>query len=449
MAARAGFVGRFFVLALGCTGVAAACSPAATNTDGNNGNATGATGGGAGTTSQPSGTGNATSSGSSGGGGTVDPGAGGGSILGPGMTRPDPNKGDGPDGSCSGTSATAEQTVVTKTMTTVSPVALYLVQDRSGSMRDTPNGASQNKWTQATDAVNAFMTDPKSANLDVALGFFPIDTGQCDGTNYNMPKVPMARLPSQMQAMAVASAITANAPGGGGGGFGNPGASGTPIEGALRGGENFCMVYQAQNPTEKCVVVLITDGAPNGCAGDAATLTKIVKDASDMQHVMTFAIGMDGADFNLLDQIATAGGSSCGATPACNVNNGTTSFNDALDKIRTTVVTTMMVVQKTTLACQYNIPPPKNGQTLDPSKVNVQITKDGATQKVFQVKDAADCANFGNAGWYYDPMNPSTVKFCPSTCGSVETPDGGVPVGTTPPRVDLLFGCKTEMAIPA
>jgi hypothetical protein len=376
----------------------------------------------------------------------VDPGAGGGISIGGGTGRPDPA--NGPDGSCAATTASAEQTVVTKTITTQSPVALYLVQDRSGSMTDTPKNASQPKWDQATTAMKAFVADPASANLDVALGFFPIATGSCDGTNYNTPAVPLARLPSAAQVTAVTNAIAQNAPTNRGGG--GAGQSGTPIEGALRGGENYCMVYQAQNPTEKCVVVLITDGAPNGCSEDFGVISGIAADAKVRANVLTFAIGMDGADFNLLDQIATAGGSSCGATPSCNVASGTTSFNDALNAIRTTVTQTQMVVQSTKLACEYTIPMPADGEKLDRSKVNVQITQDSVSHKVGQVPDEASCASYGNAGWYYDDANnPKSVKFCPSTCSSVDVPDGGLPVGTTAPRVDVLFGCQTVSAIPA
>ncbi len=357
--------------------------------------------------------------------------------------RVDPS--DSPDASCAAASATAEQRVVTKTVTTQSPVALYLVQDRSGSMKDTPRNATQDKWTQATDAMNAFVADPASAGLDVALAFFPIPSGVCDGTNYNVPKVPMARLPSAAQVTAVSAAITANAPGNGGGGQG-----GTPIEGALRGGENYCMVYQAQNPAEKCVVVLITDGAPNGCNQDFATLAGIAGSAKMQANVLTFAVGMDGADFGLLDQIATAGGSTCGSTPSCNVASGTMSLSQALNAIRTTVTQTQMVVQSTKLACEYTIPTPSNGQNLDPNKVNVQITKGGVANKVGQVPDMASCASFGNAGWYYDdPKAPKTVKFCPSTCSSLDVPDAGVPVGTEAPHVDLLFGCPSHISIPA
>src|SRR5262249_15259648 len=150
------------------------------------------------------------------------------------------------------------------------------------------------------------------------------------------------------------------------------------------------------------------------------------------------------------DQIANAGGSSCGATPACNVASGTTSFSDALNAIRTTVTKTMSVVQTTKLACEYTIPPPKMGDKLDFDKVNVQITNNGAASKILRVDSAAACGANGNQGWYYDdPKNPTSVKFCPGTCGSVEAPDGGFPVGTTPPRVDVLVGCKSEVGIPA
>jgi hypothetical protein len=241
----------------------------------------------------------------------------------------------------------------------------------------------------------------------------------------------------------------ANAPQGNGGGGGQPGARGTPIEGALRGGENYCLMFQAQNPAEKCVVVLITDGAPNGCNEDFTALANIAADAK-MRNVLTFAIGMDGADFKLLDQIATAGGSNCGATPSCDVRGGTASFNAALDAIRTTVSKTTTTVQNSKLACEYTIPPPTDGQKLDPDKVNVQITKDGIVGKVGRVDGVAGCAAVGNKGWYYDPpTDPKSVKFCSSTCSSIEAPDGGLPAGTTAPHVDVLFGCKTEIAIPA
>ena len=430
-----------FVLVLGSTISAAACAPHA-GSDNPGTFSTGGTNSSPGESGGRGGSGNKTGRGAT---ASQDPGSGG-VVIGPIPTQMPPSL--TPDSGCAKTSATAEQNVITKTITTQDPVALFLVQDRSGSMRETPQGATQAKWDQAVAAVNGFVSDPNSSNMDVALGFFPMPNGDCAGVNYSTPYVPLTRLPSAKMVQDVANALTTNAPGGGGRG-GPAGSTMTPIEGALRGGENYCLMYQAQNPAEKCVVVLITDGAPTSCDQSPATLSGIAADAHS-RGVLTFAIGMDGADFGLLDQIATSGGSSCGATPACNVNNGSTSFRAALEKIRTTVTKTTTTVQNSKLACQYSIPAPMNGDKLDPKLVNVQITKDGATQKLGQVPDATSCQQYGGKGWYYDDnLTPKSVNFCPDTCHSLEAPDAGLPAGTTAPKVDVVFGCATEPAIPA
>jgi hypothetical protein len=378
----------------------------------------------------------------------------------------------GPDGSCAATHAAAERVVTQKTVeipvtvTKADPVALYLMQDRSGSMEDTPNGASTDKWTQTTTAVNAFVNSPGSNGLDVALGMFPLDNGTCAGVAYDTPLVGMKRLLDPAQSQAIANALNSHTPGGGGGFlggiFGNPGNSGTPIEGALRGAENFCLQYEAASPTgERCVVVLITDGAPSGCAGDTATLAGIAADGYAKAGLRTFAIGMDGADFGLMDAIAIAGHSDC--TPnvpgqeACNVTGGVTSFNDALALIRNTVTTTtttteiQTVVQGTALPCDFTIPSPPNGERFDREKVNVQFFN-GTTTDILQVPSVGECANFADVGWYYDdPTTPTKIQLCPATCNQVKaasaSADGGVvtlDASVAAPRVDILLGCTTQ-----
>jgi hypothetical protein len=208
-------------------------------------------------------------------------------------------------------------------------------------------------------------------------------------------------------------------------------------------------------------VVLITDGAPNGCAGDQATLAGIAADGYSKTGLMTFAIGMDGADFGLLDAIAAAGHSDC--TPnvagqeACNVTGGATSFSDALALIRNSVTTTtttteiQTVVQGTTLPCDFSIPSPPNGETFDRNKVNVQFVN-GATTSILQVPSAGDCANFTDTGWFYDdPTAPTKIQLCPATCNQVKAASGdGVSLDASTaaaaPRVDILLGCATESA---
>jgi hypothetical protein len=173
---------------------------------------------------------------------------------------------------------------------------------------------------------------------------------------------------------------------------------------------------------------------------------------------MTYAIGMEGADFALMDAIARAGGTDC--TPgspgqeSCNVSSGTTSFINALNTIRTTVshdvtvTKTITKVQTSELACDFKIPAPPPGQTFDPEKVNVHFLHGGLDDAVLQVPSEADCAKASDQGWFYDnPALPTSIKVCNGTCAAIKasTADGGVVVGD-PPEVRVLLGCATDKA---
>jgi hypothetical protein len=355
----------------------------------------------------------------------------------------------GPDGSCFASGAKAERVTVTKevpvtvTVTEKAPVALYIMQDQSGSMI-IPTLSLTLRWTLATQAVQAFTTDPQSVGLDVALQFFALPSGGCDGTGYNVPEVPLGPLPQN--AAAINNAYAAHLP-----------FTDTPIEPALRGAVNYCLQFESTNAQEECVAVLITDGAPSTCLQDANGLAAIAGDAFS-KGVMTYAIGMEGADFALLDGIARAGGTDC--TPggpgqeSCNVTGGGTSFIDALNTIRKTVshdVTTTKTVTEvhtSELACDFQIPAPPAGQTFDPNKVNVHFLHSGTDDPVLQVPSEADCAKAGDRGWFYDnPTAPTAIKVCNGTCASIKasTGDAGVVVGD-PPEVRVLLGCETDKA---
>lgn len=81
------------------------------------------------------------------------------------------------------------------------------------------------------------------------------------------------------------------------------------MEGALNGLRLFCSGYAQTNPGEKTVGVLITDGQPNGCDEAPNNLAGIAAAMSGGDpSVPLFTIGMDGADFGFLDQVAAAGG---------------------------------------------------------------------------------------------------------------------------------------------
>jgi hypothetical protein len=92
------------------------------------------------------------------------------------------------------------------------------------------------------------------------------------------------------------------------------------------------------------------------------------------------------------------------------------------------------VIASAPLPCNYQIPPPPSGSSLDPSKVNVRYRPaSGAAEQLFgKAANATACANA--AGWYYDDESaPKQVLLCPTACTSVAA--GGT--------LNIAFGCET------
>lgn len=94
------------------------------------------------------------------------------------------------------------------------------------------------------------------------------------------------------------------------------------------------------------------------------------------------------------------------------------------------------VISNKKIGCDWQIPPPPAGETLDPAKVNVNFTPEGQpTAAVPGVASAAKC-DPQKGGWYYDdPTNPSQVIACPATCTAIQAQQNA--------KIDILFGCDT------
>ena len=337
---------------------------------------------------------------------------------------------------CAGIAKGSEQiyvdATVTDTITTYSPIALFIMQDRSTSMNTGLGGGSKYSWGYSTDAIKAFVSDPASTGLDVGIGFFPpIANGQgaCDGSDCGQPVVPIASLPNNGPAInnAMTQATPTLFP-----------VLLTPTECALRGMINECIQYQ-QQASEKCVAVLITDGTPTSCDTNTANLVNIVAQGKT-QGVTTFAFGLTGSNLTFLDQVAQAGGSG----KAIDVSGGTQAFTDALNAVRDKSTTsTSHQVTKTMsrpLDCQWKIPPPPEGGTLDPNKVNVSFTPQNGTPQSFgHVASSGDCAKTTSNAWYYAPdnTNPTQILACPATCDMLKAAAAGA-------TVDVEFGCETQ-----
>jgi hypothetical protein len=97
------------------------------------------------------------------------------------------------------------------------------------------------------------------------------------------------------------------------------------------------------------------------------------------------------------------------------------------------------VISGSTLACEWPIPEPPEGEAFDPNQVNVEFDNgDGNPVTIGRVEAAADCANVDD-GWYYDnPAAPTLILVCPQTCEKMQTADDA--------SVSITLGCATQPA---
>jgi hypothetical protein len=296
-------------------------------------------------------------------------------------------------GHCTSTSAAAQQI----------PLDIVFVIDRSASM-------SGLKWQSTTSALNQFFNDPASIGVGAGLVIFPNDKPlTCDPADYKTLDVPIAKLPTN--AFALSNALPADA-------IGNS----TPTYGALKGALQAATAYQDAHPDHKVIVVLATDGDPNSCG--LTTIDEVAgqaKLARNYNGVLTYVIGVAGSIIANLDKVALAGGTGA----AYDITFDVTQFFAKIEEIRNSA-----------LGCEFTLPPPPNGETLDPNRVNFSYTPQGqgAAKVLLRADDIVDCG--GDPGWYYDNnAAPTKIVLCPASCATVQADPNA--------KVTALFGCES------
>ena len=182
---------------------------------------------------------------------------------------------------------------------------------------------------------------------------------------------------------------------------------GTPLYAALGGAEQWAIAYQTAHPSEKVVVILVTDGEPNGCDEDINHIAGLAGSAFSSNGILTYAVGLEGSNVTQMDQIAQSGGTGQGFF----IGSGNAQ-QDLLNALKQ--------IQGSQVSCNIAFPKSQTGTPLDPSKINVNYTPgDGSpTQTLGKVSGAADCTN---GGWYYDnEQNPTVITLCPTTCSTIQ-----------------------------
>jgi hypothetical protein len=239
----------------------------------------------------------------------------------------------------------------------------------------------------------------------------------CTATEYATPAVAFGALP--MHASALTGAAQAKMPDGR-----------TPTSAALQGAVDYASAWAAMNPDHKVAAVLATDGLPTECAPvDTPSIAAIASTAlAANPSIPTFVIGVF-ADVNAqttVDTIAQAGGTQQAFLVDPGSNDVTTSFQAALDSIRSAA-----------LECEYNVPQPGGGQMVNYGQVNVEHTPSGgASSTLYYVGDASGCDGT-TGGWFYDTdptvAEPSKILVCTETCDVFKM--GG--------EVNIQVGCDT------
>lgn len=318
-------------------------------------------------------------------------------------------------------------------------VRMLVMFDRSTSMNDEADELTNaSRWDLASAALTGFFADPAAGGLQVALRFFPHDSpmagcndDECSTAACAQPIVPLGTLaaePMDVHEQALVAAAVAAVPAARMGGN-NAGSQGTPISAALSGALSWAAAQRQAAPEENAVVVLVTDGQPNGCDDDITNIAALASNALATSDVRTYAIGLTGSRESDMDAIAAAGGT----TEGIFISDGATAKQDLLDALE--------AIRGSVLDCDFDMPKAMDGQKVDPTKINVNYTPaGGARMTLGRVSDAASCGAV--PGWYYDdPVNPTRILLCPASCNSAS-----VEVDAT---LEVQLGCVTETREPA
>ncbi len=328
-----------------------------------------------------------------------------------------------PDAACAQSSSAAS----------LGQLTMLVMMDDSGSMND------NNKWNQVAAAMKAFFADPAAAGVRVGLRLFPSDapTVGCTKPVCNMrnngqetaitacstPLVDIAALtaasaPADVQEAKLIAAVPANPQPKGG-----MDSGGTPTYAALQGAENIATAYAAAHPTEKVVVVFVTDGQPNGCDQSIPHIAKIASDTLAAKKIATYAIGILGSNQDTMDQIAIAGGTKAGIL--IGGADGATTEKDLLAAFGN--------IKSANVSCDFAVPPAPANLMLSINNVNVNYTPGkGAAATLRRVENAAACGTAG--GWYYDDnINPTQIHLCANTCMTVQADTGAA--------LQVLYSC--------
>lgn len=344
---------------------------------------------------------------------------------------------DGPrdDGSVNPDAACASAAVPAQPV----PVDLHIVLDRSASMQQPLDqlprcnvGEQQDsRWCHAIDALGGFFAAPTSNGMGVALDFVPHGTCTwtspteqncctlgdcCSGINESTPAVPLGELPEQLPGLIAALNTQ------------DPLGTTTPLEAALRGMTQS--MSSTQRPSRQMVGIVTTDGRPNGCERSTQALADILQHHRERTGQLTFVIGMTGANYEVLEELARAGGATPHSTH-CAGGFDPCTFYDVGDGDAKAFVDALRQIQRSVVGCRFGMPT-TDGGLVDPDTMMVQWSSEAQSTPQSLTRVAVPSATC--QGWYADPDSPGVFTLCTATCALLQAQPSV--------QIDVLAGCR-------
>jgi hypothetical protein len=319
------------------------------------------------------------------------------------------------------------------------PLDIYVMYDQSNSMNCGVAGGGS-RWDAVKTGFLGFVNAPEPKGLRVGIQYFGLpgigDSGadplypSCNASDYATPDVEIAPLP--VNAVNLQRSLDAHLP-----------QTTTPSQPALEGAIAHARAWGMGHPDHIPIVLLVTDGQPNGCASTVQGVANIAAAGlAGTPKILTYVIGIISPNVACdidsfppnradLDTVAASGGTGA----ALLIDVGTDPVTQLVSKLKS-------VRASATLPCTYTIPASGDGGVGDLLKVNVDYTPgDGSSVQRFGfVHGASQCA--GNMGWYYDSPNaPTKITLCQAACNQVSSDPSGT--------VDVALGCETLQIVPS
>jgi hypothetical protein len=296
---------------------------------------------------------------------------------------------------------------------------IFILLDASGSMncpisddvcddaRIVPT-AGTTRWTVAKGAIDALLSAPSSVGREFGLGLLTnaSEPASCDPATLVTPRIDIG---PPTGAGPIIDAIATFSPRGT-----------TPMTPALQGAIAYAQAYATTTPNRIAVVLLVTDGVPNGCDSTLAS-TAMTAGAGFLGAplVKTFLLGVGNAPG--LDDVALrgSGGFTRALAPSPDLPM---QIDQLLQTIEASTSCDFVLRSMTDRSLDYD------------STVVLATIDDAAPVSIGRVDNAAACTEAG--GWYYDvnpPGAPTMVILCPQSCSPLKSADTS--------KVDVTLAC--------